>query len=80
MEKTIEKIMQDYQDKFHILFRDQKEVRRIIKYVIAVRELPAQPELLEACKCNDLYRDAPKRNGARVVDEAYEIFKHRNKK
>jgi hypothetical protein len=30
--------------------------------------------------CNDLYRDVPKRNGARVVDEAYEIFKHRNKK
>jgi len=31
-------------------------------------------------KCNDLYRDIPKRNGVRVVDEAYEIFKHRNKK
>jgi hypothetical protein len=30
--------------------------------------------------CNDLYRDIPKRNGVRVVDEAYEIFKHRNKK
>jgi hypothetical protein len=30
--------------------------------------------------CNDLYRDVPKRNRARVVDEAYEIFKHRNKK
>ena len=31
-------------------------------------------------KCNDVYRAIPKRNGVHVVDEAYEIFKHRNKK
>lgn len=30
--------------------------------------------------CNDLYRDIPKRDNESVVNNAYEIFKHRNKK
>ena len=29
--------------------------------------------------CNDLYRDTPKQEGVKVVDNAYEIFKFRNK-
>ena len=31
----IEKILQDFQEEFHTLFRDQKEARKLIEYSIA---------------------------------------------
>lgn len=69
-------------------YDDKKSYDRAKREILDALDYAYQAELINGSgaivqclsRCNDKYRDIPVREGVRVVDDAYEVWKFRNRK